>query len=307
MLNLRQLEIFRETIRCQTTIAAAEVLGLSQPAVSTAIKHMERQLGFQLFDRSGNRLVPTPEALDMYRDSDPIFLMVQSFSRKLQSVRDTRSGNLRMLATPPIANALIPTALRRFTRDRPELHVSFDVRRTDGVIEGLESGFADLGVSLEPYARPGLEAELLGTGQMVCVFAPDHPLAARSEVTPASLAPHKVIGFEPGARLGLLLQREFYGGSAPASAIEVRYSNTACLLAESGIGVALVDSFTGIYGDRYKLDMRPLNPRVPVEAYALYQKARTPKRLVRAFIDELKRAVQEPFAHGAALTDGGDA
>lgn len=295
MLNLRQLEIFRETIRHQTTVAAAEVLGLSQPAVSTAIKHMEQQLGFRLFDRSGNRLVPTPEALEMYRDSDPIFLMVQSFARKLRSVRDARSGHLRLLATPPIANALVPTALRRFTRTRPDLHVYFDVRRTDGVIEGLETGFADLGVSLEPYARPGLEAELIGTGQMVCVFAPNHPLAAQSEIAPAALAPYPVIGFEPGARLGLLLQREFYGGAAPASSLEVRYSNTACLLAESGLGVALVDSFTGIYGDRYQLDVRPLRPRVPVEAYALYQKARTPKRLVRAFIEELKRAVTEPF------------
>lgn len=295
MLNLRQLEIFRELIRCQTTVAAAQGLGLSQPAVSTAIKHMERQLGFQLFERNGNRLVPTPEALEMYRDSEPIFLMVQSFSRKLASVRDTRAGSLRLLATPPIANALVPTALRSFTRTRPHVHVYFDVRRTDGIVEGLESGFADLGVSLEPYARPGLDAELIGAGQMVCAFAPDHPLAAKSEISPAMLKPYPVIGFEPGARLGLLLQREFYGGPPPASAVEVRYSNTACLLAESGIGVALVDSFTGIYGQRYRLDVRPLRPRVVVEAYALYQKARTPKRLVRSFIEELRQAVVDPF------------
>lgn len=296
MLNLRQLEIFREVIRCQTTVAAAQGLALSQPAVSTAIKQIERQLGFQLFQRQGNRLIPTPEALEMYRDSDPIFSMVQSFSRKVTALRDTRSGSLRLLATPPIANALVPRALARFASRRPELHVDFDVRRTDGVIEGLESGAADLGASLEPYARPGLEAELIGSGQMVCAMAPDHPLTAKSEIAPAMLAGHRMIGFEPGARLGLLLQRDFFGGTRPPCPIEVRYSNTACLLAEAGLGVALVDSFTAISGSRYRLEVRPLSPRVTVEAYVLYQKARAPKRLVRAFIDELKKAVEPPFA-----------
>ncbi|KJC45744.1 LysR family transcriptional regulator [Bradyrhizobium sp. LTSP857] len=293
MLNLRQLEIFREVMRCQTTVAAAQGLGLSQPTVSNSIKHMEAQLGFQLFERIGNRLVPTPEALEIFQDSDPIFSMVRSFSRKLASVRDTRVGSLRLLATPPIANAIVPTALRKFISARPEVHFTFDVRRTEGVIEGIESGFADVGLSLEPYARPGLDFELVGAGQMVCAFPSDHPLAAKSEISLKMLEPHPVIGYEPGARLGLLLQRDFFENGAMHRAIEVRYSNTACLLAESGLGVALVDSFTSMFGERYKLEVRPLQPRVIVEAYAVYQKARTPKRLVRAFVDQLKMTFED--------------
>jgi DNA-binding transcriptional LysR family regulator len=297
MLNLRQLEIFREVMRCQTTVAAAQGLGLSQPTVSNSIKHMEAQLGFQLFERRGNRLVPTPEALEMFQDSDPIFSMVRTFSRKLASIRDTRVGSLRLLATPPIANAIVPTALRKFVATRPEVHVSFDVRPTEGVIEGIESGFADIGVSLEPYARPGLEFELIGAGQMVCAFPPGHALADKSEVSLSMLERFPVIGYEPGSRLGLLLQRDFFDNRVPHSAIEVRYSNTACLLAESGLGVALVDSFTSVYGERYRLETRPLQPRTAVEAYALYQKARTPRRLVRAFIDQLKQSFESQPAY----------
>lgn len=295
MFNFRQLEIFREVIRCQTSVGAAEALGLSQPAVSNAIRLMEGQLGFRLFDRIGNRLVPTPEAHEVYRDSDPLFLMVRSFSQKLKGLKETRSGTLRLLATPPIANALVPQALRAFLAGRPDLHVYFDVRRTDGVIEGLETGFADLGVSLEPNARPGLEAALIGAGQMVCVFPPGHALEARGEVTPVDLRQHRYVGFEHSSRLGGLVSREFFAGAPPESAVEVRYSNTACLLAESGVGVAIVDSFTAIVGSRYRLAWRPLQPRVAVEAYALFPKGRSPKRLVQAFIEELRRAVPAPF------------
>jgi DNA-binding transcriptional LysR family regulator len=296
VLNLRQLEIFREVMRCQTTVGAAQTLSLSQPAVSNAIRHMEAQLGFRLFDRIGNRLMATPEGQEVYRDSEPIFLIYRSFAQKLKGLKDTRSGSLRLLATPPLANAVVPGALRGFLGPRPDLHVDFDVRRADEIIEWLETGFADLGLLLEPNERPGLERELIGSGQMLCVFPHDHPLSARSEVTVADLHQHATIALEPDGLLGSLLQRAFFaaGAGAPPAIIQTRYSATACLLAESGVGVALVDSFTAIVGSRYRLDFRPLSPRVPVNAYALYQKARSPKRLVRAFIQELKRVASVP-------------
>ncbi len=124
------------------------------------------------FRASGNRLVPTQEAMDIYRDSEPIFKMMLSFSRRLADVRDTRVGSLRLLATPPIANAVVPSALRSFKSTRPDVSVSFDVHRTEGVIDGVESGRADLGVSLEPYVRPGLEFELIGPGRWCAPSSP---------------------------------------------------------------------------------------------------------------------------------------
>ncbi len=293
MLNLRQLQIFRELIQCQTTVSVAQSLGLSQPTVSNAIKHMESQLGFTLFERSGNRLVPTQEAMDIYRDSEPIFKMMLSFSRRLADVRDTRVGSLRLLATPPIANAVVPSALRSFKSTRPDVGVSFDVHRTEGVIDGVESGRADLGVSLEPYVRPGLEFELIGTGQMVCAFQPGHPIGANQDISEDVIRSHPLICYEADTRFGALLRREFFNEPPAEGSIEVRYSYTACLLAEAGLGVALVDSFTSIHGNRYTIDVRPLRPSVSVDAYVIYQKSRAPKRLVRAFIDQLKVAIAE--------------
>jgi DNA-binding transcriptional LysR family regulator len=70
-------------------------------------------------------------------------------------------------------------------------------------------------------------------------------------------------------------------------------------MAESGVGVAIVDSFTGITGSRYRLLFRPLRPRVTVAAYALYQRERIPKRLVRAFIEELKSLANLPLPDAA--------
>lgn len=62
-LNLRLLEIFGVALRNQTTVAATEELGISQPAVSNAVKALEKQVGFVLFERTNRGLVPPLENL----------------------------------------------------------------------------------------------------------------------------------------------------------------------------------------------------------------------------------------------------
>lgn len=61
-MNLRQLEIFGAVMSTGTTVGAANLLNVSQPAVSQMILHMEDQLKFELFHRQRGRLVPTQEA-----------------------------------------------------------------------------------------------------------------------------------------------------------------------------------------------------------------------------------------------------
>lgn len=299
MLNLRQLEIFREVIRCQTTVGAAQALAISQPAVSNAIRQIESQLGIPLFDRVGNRLVPTAEAQEVMRGSEPIFSLYRAFSQKLKDLRDTRTGSLRLLSTPALANALVPRALKSFLATRPDMHVFFDVRRTPGVVEGVETGFVDLGFSLSPQPRSGIEATPICSGQMVCVCPPDHPLADRSEVSAEDLAAWPLIGFEPGSPLGLALSRSFWTPALQQRVmVETRYSGTACLLAESGVGVAVVDSFA-VVGGRYDLVFRPLTPRVPLDAFALTSRSQPMKRVVRAFLSEVSAGAAhftDPFA-----------
>ncbi|WP_207184085.1 LysR family transcriptional regulator [Methylobacterium indicum] len=62
-LNIRQLEAFRAMMQAGTTKGAAELVGLSQPAVSRLIDAFEQAVDIPLFDRARNRLSPTPEAV----------------------------------------------------------------------------------------------------------------------------------------------------------------------------------------------------------------------------------------------------
>ena len=288
MLNLRQIETFREVMRARTTVGAAKALRVSQPAVSNAIRQMESQIGFDLFERIGNRLVPTPDAEEMFRDSEAIFALYHAFSHRVESRQRSAAGNLRLVGTPPLANALLPVALRDFLADRPGVHLNVDTRRIDGVIESVATRMADIGFALNPPEREGILRERIATAQMLCAFPPDHPLETKMAVSAEDLEPYPLVLFEPASQLNLLLSQSFLTPAHRRHAVaEVRYSSLACLMAEAGLGVTIVDSLTCRPAERYRLVYRPLWPTQPVPVCTMVRAGEPPKRVQTAFLQAL--------------------
>ena len=290
-ITLRQLEILRAVIRCQTTVGAARELGLSQPAISNAIKNMEARLGFALFERINARLYPTDEASALYQESEPIFSLHASLHMRIQDLKENRTGLLRIMATPPLGNSIVPPALKDFLVGRSKVRVAFDVRRFDGVLESVENNIAEIGFVLGLPDSSVVNTEALFHSRMVCVFRPDHPLAKRSVITPADLQGESLIALERGTRMGTAVRRSFEAAGSPFSfVVEVRYCNTACVLAESGVGVAIVDPFSALCPGRFNLEVRPFEPTTVAVASVLWSRTRPLSRLADAFIRQAKLA-----------------
>ena len=72
-MRARQIEVFRMVMRCGTLTGAAEALNVSQPALSQILLHTEDELGFKLFQRVKGRLIPTPEAEEIYPEVERLF------------------------------------------------------------------------------------------------------------------------------------------------------------------------------------------------------------------------------------------
>ncbi|UQR66557.1 LysR family transcriptional regulator [Bradyrhizobium sp. C-145] len=293
-MNLRQLEILRAVVRHRTTVAAAEELSLSQPAISNALKAMETQAGFALFERVNNRLFPTAEAMALYKESETIFALHAKLENRVRDLRECRTGHLSIVATPPLAYSIIPPALSDFLRRRPQTRMFFDVRRYEGIIDGLLSRVAELGFALGFSHHPGIAHEVVHTGEMVCVMPPRHPLADRAVITASDLADRPFIGLERGTQLGEAVRASFASaGALFQPTVEVRYCNTACVLAAAGVGAAVVDPFSPHQAGSQELVIRPFLPVTPALAYMLWSEAEPLSRLARAFLDEVRRASRQ--------------
>jgi len=290
-MNLRQLEILRAVVRHRTTVAAAEEMAMSQPAISNALKIMENKAGFALFERINNRLFPTSEALALCKESDAIFALQAKLENRVRDLRENRSGQLSIVSTPPLAYSIIPPALKSFMSQRPDTRVFFDVRRYEGTVEGVLSRVAELGFVLGLSHHPGIAHEIVHTGEMVCVFQPGHRLAEKPVITATDLLDFPLIGLERGTRLGEAVRDSFREAGAPFRPVaEVRYCNTACVLAAAGVGVAVVDPFSPRQGGNHDLAVRPFLPSTPAVAYMLWSEAEPLSRLAKAFLDEVRTA-----------------
>lgn len=293
-MNLRQIELLRAVMRCETTVRAAQELGLSQPAVSNAIKHLEGQVGFPLFERVNNRLFPTAEARAIYQDSDPIFQMHAALEARVQDLKENRAGHVRLIATPPLGYSVIPRALGSFLAKRPKMRVFFDVRRFENVIDSVENGVAELGFVMGLNENRALNAEVFFSERMVCVMRPDHPLAGKDTIHPSDLRSVPFIALERGSRMGTIVRQAFTEAGEPFNfAVEVRYCNTACVLAENGVGVAVVDPLSPLFSGHYNLAIRAFEPAVQVSASVVSSRKRPLSRAAEAFLREVRVVVGE--------------
>jgi len=298
LINLRQLEVLRAVMRYRTTTGAAEELGMSQPAVSNAIRLAEAKLGFALFDRISNRLIPTSEAKMLFDDAEPLFLVHQAIQQKAWDLRTGRAGVIRVFATAELSEWLVPKILARFAVDHPRVKIHLETMRMDAMLESLDSGMADVGLSMMPPSRPGLVNELLAEFQVMCAAPPGDAIQALDVVTPADLRGRRLIGAPAGSPLGLIVERAFEAvGDLFVPDIEVRFSNVACRLVSEGLGVAVVDEFSALSEPANTLVVRPFSPRLPITLCALLPKDRPRQRLTQSFVTQAREVVN---AHRAA-------
>jgi DNA-binding transcriptional LysR family regulator len=291
-ISLRLLEIFGAMMRCETTVEAAAQLGISQPAVSIGLRQLEDQLGVTLFERLHRRLQPTEEALLLFEEVRPVFGLLRSFSSRARDIRRGMSGRLKIIATPPLGHTVAPVALRNFLADRPDVSVSYDVRRLEHVVDAVQSGAADLGLALALDRHPSVHIEPLSRGHMVAVVPRLLPLAEKTVVTAADLAECGFVGLEAESRMGQILRSAFdLDGVAYDPRVEVRYCSTAAVLAGTGIGAAVIDPYSAAFHISPDMVQRVFQPPSEVAAVMITRKGVPRSRLLHAFIAELKLAM----------------
>jgi len=291
-MNLRQLEILRAVMRCGTTVDAARELGMSQPAVSNAVKHIESQLGFGLFDRQSNRLIPTEEAKILLAEAEPLFAVHEAVLRTAKDLRSRKRGRIRVVATAELSATLVAELLKHFLDRHPDVEVTLDTRPLGGVIEAIELGTFDVGIAIEPYARPDLTLTPLTELRMVCICPPDSPIAGLDIVTPKDLAGVRLIGLHTTSRLKAMIEDAFERrGESFQPNIEVRFLNISAALVAEGVGVAIVDEITARARNSTAFVVRPFEPAITVTISAIAQKDRPQSRLVRAFLNDLSQVL----------------
>ncbi|GLR10777.1 LysR family transcriptional regulator [Mixta theicola] len=182
-ITLRQIEVFAEVLKSGSTTQASQLLALSQSAVSAALADLEGQLGVQLFDRVGKRLVVNEHGRLLY----PRAVGLLEQASDIEQLFHEDNGAIRLYASSTIGNYLLPGMLAAWRRDYPQLPLELSVGNSQDVINAVADFRVDLGLIEGPCHVSDIISEPWLQDELVVFAAPDTPLR-QQPVTLESLA-----------------------------------------------------------------------------------------------------------------------
>jgi len=221
--EIASLDLFVSVVELGSVSAAARAHGVAQPSASSRLKHLERQLGLQLLDRSPTGTSPTDAGVVVAGWAEQILRAAHELDAGLSAFRAEQVGRLRIAASFTIAEYLLPQWLHRFATEHPADSVALEVANSSTVIERLRAGDADLGFIETPSVVDDLEARVVEHDQLVAVVAPGHPWAGGSAVPVEALAATPLVTREAGSGTREALEAALtdQGLAAPPSVLEL--------------------------------------------------------------------------------------
>lgn len=292
MLNPRQIEAFRTVIVTGGVTAAAHALHISQPAVTRLIHDLQYVLGLKLFAKRGTRLVPTNEALSLYREVERQFVGLERIERAAKNLREGQSGRLRIAALPTFNVGFLPRILGRFMLDRPGLEAAIYGSISSQVVEWVASGFCDVGFAQGPLDFPNIEVDMLAPVPGAAVLPEGHRLAEKSVLEPEDFIGEPFVSLEQTTPMRYRIDAIFSSaGITRQTRVETPLSMIACGLVASGAGVTIVDPFTAFEFSGRGVVVRPFRPAVLYEIGIVWASGRFRSALALDFAGEVRAAV----------------
>lgn len=287
-MRIRQLECFRTLMIHGTMTRAAELLGISQPAISSTIANLEHETGLTLFVRKGGRLQPTPEARLFFVEAERALEAVEKTHRIAKEIRTGKRGHLAIAAYASISINLLPRLMAEFAKERPGLQLKIITRNSQSVRELMSTQQFDLAIAELPLDYPTSNMEVISY-ECQCMVPLGHPLAALDVITPADLDGVPFVSLFKGDPIYQQLAMAFsaYGASWNVVA-ETEFFSTACELVCAGMGVGIIDPvvslpFTG------NLVLKPFSPPIKYEIALLLPTQEEPSQLAREFVRFLRQ------------------
>ncbi len=285
-MRLQQIEIFYAVYTNGSISAAARKLNVSQPAVSKALRHTEDQLGFLLFERTGQGLVPTEEAHRLYDEVSKVHQNISNIRRTVQNLRSALSGHIRISTITGLSYELLPRAIAKFRKTHPNTTFELQTQHYGDLVSSLRSHENDLGLVFSAPEHSGLQRIKLGEAEFTCVYVGDLLVNRPTRVPLCEVAGRDYIAMNANGPLGGVLWQEIQkidGWVDPVAIAESCF--VAKSLAASGVGIAIVDEFTGSAGGHENLKYKKLDPPLTFEVNALYAQARPLQALGQLFLD----------------------
>lgn len=204
-LTFRQLQVYKAVYDLRSYSKAGELLGLTQPAVSSQIRQLESALREPLFEYIGRKLYSTLAGERLYQATCNIFNELQYLQADLATLQGKVAGELKLVAVNT-AQYVVPYLLRAFLDLNPDIKVSVKVVNRATALERLANNTDDLVImGMVPEGRALSSIPFLDN-ELVPVVPTNHPLLTQQVVTPEDFLNSQLLLREAGSGSRLALE-----------------------------------------------------------------------------------------------------
>jgi DNA-binding transcriptional LysR family regulator len=257
--NLQQLRYLVVVAQLGAMTRAAQALHIGQPALTQAIRNLEREVGTPLFERTSRGVVLTDAGRVLVSGATRALAELDGAVEEVAVVRAASRPTV-VLATRPAAG-LVPGVeiVRRIRATRPGTVVRIvSCESADEVVDAVAAGEVDLG--LTDLAAPALSliAHEVGSHQFVAYFPPGSQVRDGA-VGPDELGAHPLIGAPTAPRWGLVDGWLLGAGRTGDVAVEVTRRDMLIPLVAAGLGAAIYYDFARDEAERLGVVVRDLD------------------------------------------------
>ncbi|RDV26003.1 LysR family transcriptional regulator [Alteromonas aestuariivivens] len=198
-ISYRNMLAFIQVADSATFAEAAEKLHLTQPALSSAIKKMESQLGGKLFSRTTRRVQLTPEGCALLPAARRLVGEWDETFEDMQNLFAMQQGKLTIAAMPSFAESYLPGYLKQYRNHWPNIRLRILDIVMEQVIDSVLNGKAEIGFTFEPESLDGLDFIPFFEDRFMAVFASEHPYALQTKISVEELLKCPFIAMNRGS------------------------------------------------------------------------------------------------------------
>lgn len=294
-LTLRQLQFFSVLMQEGHFGRAAQRLAITQPALSNAIKQMEKLLGAQLLIRNTHRLEITPLGTEVLARTD---FLVNTVDLALQDIHNVvqRGRALVRIGVIPSASTRLAAAINAFKpAEGPPVEFVWRDAPSTVLLQEVREGRLDLALAAITEPPGGLTCIDLFQDPLVLVVRTDHPLAREGQVSWKAIGQERLVLFESGSMPALGEPARAQFSQSAQEPYHVRYSETLYALVRGGMALGLMPRlYTASLHDPELTVLALQDPRIERRVVLVYRPGPMRNAAARHFIDFLCGHLTQP-------------
>jgi len=295
----RRLQVFHTVAKQLSFTKAAELLYMTQPAVTFQVKQLEEHFNTRLFERGHSKITLTPAGEVAFEYAERILNLTGEMETRLGELTGQVSGTLLVGASTTIAEYMLPRLLGDFKAQYPHVHARLMVANSETIELKVADHALDVGLIESPSHHPQLTSHVCCEDDLVAICSPKHQVAEYASITPAQLAELPYVSRESGSGTREVVDDYFrQNGVQPEDlhiTMELGSREAIKGAVEAGLGIAIVSRATILkevkLGDLIAVS---LNPRLIRPLSLVYAKEKFRSRLLQTFLDCVVSTLKEP-------------